>query len=291
LIVCPCCGLKFDGDLRVGCPGCGAQAVGEPLSPPEFQLPFYGRSLFLGAIGTLLILIFCIATLVAFFEGSPRYEFWSFVGAAETAAWRLKFSVLPLAIAALWGGSLIYGSIIRSPRRFAARGFARAGLIATGFVVLTFLTTIGITVPERMRQYHTGLEAAENARLYAIHHAQLRYQAIFHTVPTELGDLRKLNDPAVDRALEGIDPKGYQPRSELAVTLPKSKNVKLRGAAIRKASTGPTDDALDQGLSFTNYELRLPGPDKILGTDDDPRMVDGVLMPVVRVENGSTRNP
>jgi hypothetical protein len=284
--------LKFDGDLRVGCPGCGAQAVGEPLSPPEIQLPFYGRSLFLGAIGTLLLLIFCVATIAAIFESTPRYDFWSIVGAAETAAWRLKFSVLPLAFAVLWGGSLLYRSIVSSPRRFAAVGFARAGLITTGFVVLTFLTTIGITVPERMRQHQDGLKAAENARLYAIQHALLKYQAEFKgTFPVELEDLKKLNDPEILSALQGVDPRGYQARSELAVTLPKAKSAKLQGAAIRKVSTGPNDDALDQGLSFTNYELRLPGPDKILGTDDDPRMIDGVLVPVVQTENAAKQNP
>ena len=32
------------------------------------------------------------------------------------------------------------------------------------------------------------------------------------------------------------------------------------------------------GVSFTNYDLRLPGPDKILNTDDDFIVHDGVVM-------------
>ena len=42
----------------------------------------------------------------------------------------------------------------------------------------------------------------------------------------------------------------------------------VRGEVIRKASMSvPVVDPL--GISFTNYDLRLPGEDKILNNDDD----------------------
>ena len=36
----------------------------------------------------------------------------------------------------------------------------------------------------------------------------------------------------------------------------------------------------DHGVSFTSYELRLPGPDKILNNDDDIIIREGVVMKV-----------
>ena len=37
------------------------------------------------------------------------------------------------------------------------------------------------------------------------------------------------------------------------------------------------DDTPGQGISFTNYELVLPGRDKILGNPDDLRIRDGLM--------------
>ncbi|HYJ46304.1 MAG TPA: hypothetical protein VEV81_06785, partial [Pyrinomonadaceae bacterium] len=65
LTVCPCCGFKFEGDLHDGCASCGARAVGPPLSKPISELPFYGRSLFVGAVGGLLLITFLVSTILA----------------------------------------------------------------------------------------------------------------------------------------------------------------------------------------------------------------------------------
>ena len=46
---------------------------------------------------------------------------------------------------------------------------------------------------------------------------------------------------------------------------------------IRNASISTADDAPGERLSFTNYELPLPGPDKIMGTEDDLIVRDGVI--------------
>ncbi len=41
MIICPCCGFRFEGDLRKGCEGCGARSVGNPLPKPDHELPAY----------------------------------------------------------------------------------------------------------------------------------------------------------------------------------------------------------------------------------------------------------
>jgi hypothetical protein len=38
-------------------------------------------------------------------------------------------------------------------------------------------------------------------------------------------------------------------------------------------------------MSFTNYDLRLPGEDKVLNTDDDLIVRDGLVMTVPEFES------
>jgi len=62
----------------------------------------------------------------------------------------------------------------------------------------------------------------------------------------------------------------------------------LRGVVIRNASlTSATDDTQTGGLSFTNYQLRLPGEDKITGTEDDWVIRDGMVMKLSDISKGS----
>ena len=65
------------------------------------------------------------------------------------------------------------------------------------------------------------------------------------------------------------------------------KSRTLRGAVIRKASlSSATDDTTPSGLAFTNYVMRFPGEDKILGNDDDWIGQDGVVMKLSEVAKG-----
>ena len=58
----------------------------------------------------------------------------------------------------------------------------------------------------------------------------------------------------------------------------------LRGEVIRKASMSiPVAD--HGGISFTNYELRLPGEDKILNNDDDLMVCDGLVMTLTEYQS------
>jgi hypothetical protein len=280
LTVCPCCGCKFEGDLRAGCKGCGAQAVGEPLAQPEHLLPFYGRALFVTTVGAMMLLIFMGSTLAALLERAHlTFDFWSIVAAAETAAWRLKWLALPVAPLALWSGLRVCATLRREPARFIGSHFAHSGLAASALVVLMFATCIGVTIPERMRQHQRSLDAAQEARLATFHRAALEYRLHYKTLPTDINELKdKLPDPdgSIAAALADLDPASEYHPETLVASLPPKKSRSLRGAAIRNVSAS-TDDSPGEGVMFTDYELRLPGEDKILGTEDDWVLRNGVV--------------
>jgi len=290
--ICPCCGFKFEGSLSQGCASCGACAVGEALPKPEHQLPSYGRSLLLAVTGSLMVLVFLTQTMIALVQRAPSVtptlalssiiplDFWSWMAAGETAAWRLKWIAIPVTIIVLWGNLKIYRSMLKSPGRFCGLSYAKRGLIASATVPVLIAVLIGITVPERLRLRQEGLQAASYALGYRLDRALHEYSGRFGTLPAELKDLRRLPDPdgSIAAALSNLDASTYKPSADLA-SLPKQKSRTLRGAVIRNASLDTsTDDLPGEGLSFTNYDLPLPGPDKVMGTEDDLIVRDGLVM-------------
>jgi hypothetical protein len=219
--------------------------------------------------------------MAMFKRGTGWLEFWAWVGAGETAAWQLKWISIPVLFVAFWLGRKLYRSIADQPARFCGVKHARRGLTATFAVLLLIATLIGVTVPARLRQRQTARAAAELARYYVIDLAMFQYQQKFKTLPdpsTLKEDLSKLPDPdgSLAEALRDLDPLGYQPRVEVAA-IATTKPATRRGDIIRKVSLTETDDVTPGGLSYTNYELRLPGEDKILFTDDDWVGRDGVI--------------
>lgn len=291
-MICPCCGFKFEGTLSQSCASCGACSVGEALPKPEHELPSYGRSLLLAAIGSLMVLVFLTQTIFALLQRAPRLkptlalssvlplDFWSWVAAGETAAWRLKWIALPVTIVVLWGSLKIYRSMLKSPARFCGLGYAKTGLVASALVPVLIAVLISVTVPERLRQRQVALRAASEAVGYRIDRALLQYSIRYDTLPAELNDLRRLPDPdgSIAAALSNLDTSAYKPSADLAA-LPKQKSRTLRGAVIRNASMdAATDDLPGDGISFTNYDLPLPGADKLMGTEDDLIVRDGVII-------------
>ncbi len=307
MTICPCCGFEFEGDLRQGCAACGARAVGDPLPKPEHILPAYGRPLVLVVIGTLMVLSFIVELIFALLKqplaAVSRLEeswiipvdLWSLLIAAERAAWHLKWVLIPISFVVLWSSGRIYKTMQRTPSRFVGMRAARRGLMASAFVSLLVATLIGVTVPRRIREHQMAIDAGLYARGYTIDRALLEYRARHRTLPAELKDLRELPDPdgsiaAALAALPSIDSAagyaGYKPSADLAA---KEKPRTLRGAAIRNASANSaTEEAPVEKLSFTNYELRLPGEDGILNTDDDLIVRDGVIMKASEVEKPAT---
>jgi hypothetical protein len=294
--ICPCCGFKDVESLTLGCERCGARAVGEALPKPAHELPSYGRSLILAISGSLLVLVFLTQTIIAMVQRSSDslgklFQLWSWVAAGETAAWRLKWISFPVLFVALWCGLKLYRSIRLQPQRFCGVKYARRGLIATAMVALLIATLIGITVPARLRQRRMSIEAGYRAQAYALDVALQRYKNLHKRVPDQsslVEELSSLPDPdgMIASALKDLDPNGYVPRGEVAaVDTQKGRN--MRPLIIRKASlTVPTDDTAPGGLVFTDYDLRLPGEDKILGNDDDWVRRDGMIMKLADVAKG-----
>jgi len=276
------------------CQSCGARSVGEPLPRPEHELPSYGRSLVLAVTGSLMVLIFVMQTVIAAAQLSTRsvpttvtlssiipFDFWDYttwLAGAETAAWRLKWVMIPFTLLVLFASRKLYRSIQQSPARFCGLRYARRGFLATAAVPVLVLILIGITVPTRLKHRQWGIEAAESANAYRYDRGLEEYREVFGTLPSVASDLRRLPDPdgSIAAALDNLDTSGYRPTADLAA-MPNKKPQQLRGAVIRNASISSADDPPNERLSFTNYELPLPGPDKIMGTEDDLILRDGVI--------------
>src|SRR5215208_4776579 len=94
--MCPCCGEGFKGEPEEACASCGARRVGRPLAEPERLLPSYGHALAVCAAGLVLLAAALGATagsLLQFEEFALDAK--TLLRAAETAAWRLKWTALP----------------------------------------------------------------------------------------------------------------------------------------------------------------------------------------------------
>lgn len=238
-----------------------------------------------------MVLIFVTQTISALIQLSSRsvpstlslssivpLDFWTWMAAAETAAWRLKWIMIPLSLLVLFGSRRLYRSIQQSPERFCAMRYARRGYLASALIPLLVLILIGVTVPARLRHRQWAIEAEENAHIYRHDRALEEYREAYATLPSDSRDLRRLPDPdgSLADALDNLDLSGYRPTADLAA-VPNKKPQQLRGAMIRNASISTADDGPGERLSFTNYELPLPGPDKIMGTEDDLIVRDGVI--------------
>ncbi|HKP46259.1 MAG TPA: hypothetical protein VJT50_06630 [Pyrinomonadaceae bacterium] len=245
----------------------------------------------LTVIGALLLLVFATQTFIAVAQTSARgaktnlaflsmipLNFWSWIAAAETAAWHLKWFAIPATFLVLWFSRKLYRSVAKAPDQFCGLRYARRGYIASLAFPALILFFIGITVPVRLEHRQWGIEEGLKAQARRIDRGLDEYREAFGSFPDSLSDLNRLpdNDHSLATALQNLDPSGYRPSAELAA-MPKQKPATLRGAAIRNASLSTSDDAITERLSFTNYELLLPGPDKQLGTEDDLILRDGLV--------------
>ncbi len=296
LTICPCCGAKLTGaQTLMDCAACGAHAVGPPLARPAHELPFYGRALSVSAVGALLVVVLLIGIVAALLERQTfSLAFWNVVAAAETAAWRLKFLVLPLALAALWPSLRVLATLRREPTRFAGLRLARTGLVMSAAVALALTVLIGVTVPERLRQRALAAQAAQNAQTYEVASALLQYRILHGTLPVNVTNLAELPDAdgSVARAMELIKVGSYEPVSDIA-SLPstRGKSAARRGAVVRNATLrNNIDNTPAEGLSFTSYKLTLPGADKKLGTADDITLRDGIVVLTVLSTSGARAN-
>ena len=246
------------------------------------MLPGYGHALAVSAAGIVLLLAFFVALASALL---PRETFAlgakDLLRAAETAAWRLKGSVLPAGLLLSFVCSKLYSRMRREPARFVGHGHARAGLAVTLTVAFALAAFIGVTVPERLRTRELARRAADNALLYETDIALDRYRKQFGTYPATISDLRRLEDAdgSVSRLLSIIGAGEYKPETDIAsLTTGRAKaRSKPRGTVLR-ARASRSDDIPGDSIVLTNYEVTLPGRDLLLGTDDDLYIRDGRIL-------------
>jgi uncharacterized membrane-anchored protein YhcB (DUF1043 family) len=238
-----------------------------------------------------VVLCFLTQTITAFVQHySGSFGFWKWVAAGETAAWGFKWISIPVLFTILWFGRKLYRSILVQPERFCGVNHARRGLLASAIVAMLIAMLIGITVPARLEQRKLAREAAIRAQGREIARAFAEYRIKYQTYPADKAELlKRLPDPygTLAAALKNVDSRTYVPTAEYAANgIEKSRN--LRGVAIRNASlSSATDDTPPGGLSFTTYQLRLPGEDKIAGNEDDWIVRDGMVMKLSDVSKGS----
>lgn len=263
------------------------------MAKAEHELASYGRAVIALAGGVVMSAGFLVATVTALVENKGVWLGWSnILTAGEVAAWGLKWVALPVAIAILWSGARLTGSIKKDPGRFMGLRAARAGFVAAIVATAMIAGLIGITVPERLRRRQWSNEAGVYARGYTIARAQLEYRDRNGTLPSPdelVKELSTLPDPngAIAEALRNLDVSGYEPSTVVAAASTKSKSLVARGSAIRNAATS-ANPATDRGVSFTSYKWRLPGEDKILNTDDDVILQDGLITKVSDLPSSSS---
>jgi hypothetical protein len=255
--------------------------VGPPLARPERELPSYGHAFAVAVAGVLMLAALVVATLVALFQFEEfALDPKTLLRAAETAGWHLKWTALPGGFALTALCAWLRARMRREPSRFTGHAAARAGLVLTGVVALLLVALIAVTIPERMRMRELARRSAENAVLYETDLALARYRKRFGTYPASLSDLRRLEDEdgSLARLLAVIAPGEYKPETDVASL--SASRVRTRGrrrvSALQGRMAG-ADDIPDSGITLTNYELALPGRDKVIGTDDDLYIRDGLI--------------
>lgn len=278
--ICPCCGEGFEGGTEEACASCGARRVGPPLAAPERLLPAYGHALAVCAAGLALLAAAVGSTVGALLQFEEfTLDAKTLLRAAETAAWRLKWTALPAGFVLTGLCARAYARMRREPARFVGHAHARLGLLTTAAVTLSLAALVGVTVPERLHMRELGRRAAENAVLYETDLALARYRKRFGTYPAALTDLRRLEDPdgSVARLLSVIAPGEYKPETDLASlnTGRSAKSRRGRRVSALPARVAGAADTTDAGIAFTNYGLTLPGRDRLLGTADDLHIRDG----------------
>jgi hypothetical protein len=168
------------------------------------------------------------------------------------------------------------------------------GFAASGLVTVLIAVLIALTIPVRLERRQWSIEAGDYARHYTRIRALLEYRDRHGIVPAQddlVKELGTLPDPdgSIAEALRNSDVAGYEASTVVAATSAKSKSPVSQGSAIRYADTA-SGPATERGVSFTSYKWRLAGEDKILNTDDDVILQDGIINKVSDLPS-SARTP
>jgi hypothetical protein len=232
--------------------------------------------------------IFLVSVITTLIQNRISWRhFGTIVTAGEVAAWSLKWIALPVSVVVLWSSARMIQTIKGQPARFSGLRMARGGFVSAIVTTMMMATLIGVTLPERYRRHLWAVEAETNARIYTVNRALLEFKERYGTYPSTLEELNKLPDPygVIAEAVRNTDSAGYQPSVIVAAASTKVKTLPLRGGVLRAAND---ETATDHAVSFTNYDLRLAGEDKIMFTSDDLIVRDGVIMSVADLPRPTT---
>lgn len=276
LMICPCCGASS----RIGeepCPTCHARSVDGPLVQPESKLPGLGPSL-TALAGSLVVIGTFLATwllgndmkvarvfLAKIFGESTtftksllqldpsllEYRIYSFD--AYQLACYMSIGLIPLSIISMWLARRAIKLRQSNPQLFGGQRMAAAAMLLSMAWFVIFSAAGISSIPRALQRGRAKHLAAVRAQFYHMHNEALtRYYAEFGTYPQELSDLRDFVPEMIPVADYWGTPISYSPTSLIA-----SKN----------STPG-----------YSNYQLVSAGPDGVMGTADDIRMIDGVIV-------------
>lgn len=279
-MICPCCGVKTKTDLSEGCDRCGAVAVGPPLAPPKQLLPSFGAAASGACLGSLALAALLGATIVALIEEKSLLaaNLGDIIGAAETAAWRLKFIIAPAAVGVAWWSARTYFKIRSAPARWTGREMSLVGFASSCTALVLVAALIGVTVPVRIAERQLAQRVKSEVPLRTFNRVLTQYRIRYGTHAADIKDLEKLPDPdgSIAKLLAEFPLMEYSASAQKA-SLPAAQAKKMRAPRLRQINLRDTvDDADGERISFTNYALRLPGDDGLLNTADDLVMRDGI---------------
>ena len=276
LMICPCCGSSRQEE-QAACPSCHARSVGEPMLQPAIKLPGLGPALMalMVAVGILtaflatwllgndmkvarVLLVLVVGESTEFTKSllqlDPsllQYRIFSFD--AYRLASFMSLGLIPLSIFGMWMARRALKLRRLNAIQFGGQRMAATALLLSMLWFVLFSAAGISSIPRALQRGRAKHLAATRAQFYRMHNEALnRYYAEFGTYPQELSDLRDFVPeviPVTDYWGTAIS---YSPAALIA-----SKN---------------------SASGYSNYQLVSAGPDAVLGTLDDIRMIDGVIV-------------
>ncbi len=276
MMICPCCGSERSLAAQ-SCAHCQAREIGEPLVQPEYKLPSLGPAfaalfavgliavVFVGAwllLNDMKVIRVALVTLLgdstlftkSLLQGDPdllRYRIFTFD--AYRLACLLSFGAVPVSIYGIYLARRARKLYVENPLKFGGGRLAQTSLVLAACFLVLFSSAGISSIPRAIQNSRAKHIAATHSQLYHLHVQELqKFYAENGTYPQELEEL----GIALKDNIQQFDYWGgkinYTPTALLA-----SKN------------SAPV---------FSNYQLVSPGPDGVMGTPDDIRMIDGVIV-------------
>ena len=275
-MICPCCGLQRVVEAD-SCQSCESRNVDAPMFQPLNKLPRLGAAWLALSVVIIAVIAFVAVWLLindmkvlrvaavallgdstklttALLQGDPdllRYRIFTF-DAYRLACW-MSIGVIPFSMLGIWFARRAGKLAKMFPSDFGGRRIAAFSMSVALLLFVSF-STVGISAIPRAIQYGRARHvASERAHFYHLHgEALAKYYSEFGTYPQEISDLREF-------VKESVSQNDYW-----------GNTIKYAPAALI-ASKGNSS-------SYSNYQLVSAGPDGIMNTTDDIRMIDGVIV-------------